>query len=497
MRTFSKIWGLASLRAGYVLGPPELIAGLVATRRTVPFSINRLAQRAAVAALDHPEHVDTNRRRNAEARELLYQGLESAGLGYVPSQTNFVLVEAPGGGDELAARLAREHGIATRELGIFGLPGHLRITVGTPGQMEQVAGALAEAAPRRSPARTPSSGLGAPRGVESFPTLAPQDPAALFNGYVGAHVIYALTELGVWDAIGEEPVPIDSVVRQTGADETKLTTLLRSGALLGCLRVGPDSVAVTPAGREVSRHSGYFTWGIGGYGELMGRLADIAGGAVSFGREVGRDGRRIAAGSGSVGRTMMLPVEKDVAADLHYSFVADLGCGDASRLIRLCGGDAGRTGVGIEVDRAACESAQRRIDAEGLNDQIEVVCADVLDHLDRRTFPGVDLVTSFLMLHDLFESTGDPAGVMRQLREVFPDARHFLLADTVAQDWSAHTGPLPVFSAEFELVHAFMETPILGLDTYEKAFADAGLQVDRREPFGTPSTWLWLLSTDH
>ncbi|MFE9045013.1 aminotransferase class I/II-fold pyridoxal phosphate-dependent enzyme [Streptomyces sp. NPDC012421] len=497
LRTFSKIWGLASLRAGYALGPRDLIARIEATHRSVPFSVNRVAQRAALAALSHPAHVELNRTRNAEARELLYAGLEAAGVGHVRSQTNFVLVEAPGGGAELAARLAENHGIATRDLGIFGMPRHLRVTVGTPEQVERFSRALAAEIPGRPAHRMQSSGLGAPRGVEEFPTLTPQEPAALFNGYVGAQVVFALGELGVWDALGEGPRSLDDLLARTGTDEARLSALLRVAALLGHLRIGADTVDLTAAGRELVRHAGYFTWGVGGYGELMGQLSGLAAGSVAFGREVGRDGRRIAAGSGLVGRTMMLPVEAEVASSLDYTSVADLGCGDASRLIRLCGTGAGtaRRGLGIEVNEAACDSARLRIDRAGLSHRLDVVLADVLDHVDQRTFPGIDLVTSFLMMHDLFEHTGDPAGVMRTLRDVFPDARHFMIADTVAQDWSAHEGPLPVFSAEFELVHTFMDTPILGRDTYEKAFADAGLRVERREPFGTPSTWLWLLST--
>ncbi|HEY9327720.1 MAG TPA: aminotransferase class I/II-fold pyridoxal phosphate-dependent enzyme [Streptomyces sp.] len=496
LRTFSKIWGLAGLRSGYALGPIDLIARIAATHRSLPFSANQVAQQAAAAALDRPEHVELSRARNAEARELLYAGLESAGVGFVRSQTNFVLVEAPGGGAELAGRLSENHRIATRDLGIFGLPGHLRVSVGTPEQMARFCRALEAELPRPPAQRMPGSGLGAPRGAEAFPTLEPQGPAAMFNGYVGAHMVLALTELGVWDLLAEGPQSLDDLIARSGADESRLSALLRVGALLGHLRLDADTVELTGAGHELVRHAGYFTWGVGGYGELMSRLSGLADGSVAFGREVGRDGKRIAVGSGLVGRTMMLPVEARVAGAIDYTSVADLGCGDASRLIRLCGTDTARRGLGIEVNASAAETARRRVEEKGLSDRIGVVLADVLDHVDRRTFPGIDLVTSFLMMHDLFELTGDPAGVMRMLRDVFPDAKHFMIADTVAQDWSAHTGPVPVFSAAFELVHTFMDTPVLGLDTYEKAFAEAGLRVERREPFGAPSTWLWLLSTD-
>ncbi|MEU8925301.1 aminotransferase class I/II-fold pyridoxal phosphate-dependent enzyme [Kitasatospora sp. NPDC048545] len=491
LRTFSKAWGLAGLRTGYAVGPRDLVGRIARTKAAVPFSVNRVAQRAAAAALAHPEHLAQARRNNAEARERLYRGLTELGVGYLPSQANFVLIEVPGNSARTAERLAEEHRIAVRDLGIFGLDRHLRVTVGTPADVDRFCRALAAVLPAPAAGRA-GSGLGAPRDAQGYPTLAPQEPAALFNGYVGANLVLAFTDLGLWEALEGGAVAVDALLRRSGAEEVKLSALLRTAALLGYLKLADDTAELTPAGRELARHSGYFTWGVGGYGELMGQLAGVASGRVAFGRDVSRDGRQIAAGSGSVGRLMMLPVEEKVTAALDYSSVADLGCGDASRLIRLCA-EPGRRGVGIEIDAAACASAGLRIAEAGLADRLEVVRANVLDHVDQRTFPGIDLVTSFLMMHDLFESTGDPAGVMRLLREVFPDAKQFLIADTVSQDWPALRGELPVFSLEFELVHAFMDTPILTADTYEKAFAEAGLQVERREPFGSPSTWLWLL----
>jgi hypothetical protein len=60
--------------------------------------------------------------------------------------------------------------------------------------------------------------------------------------------------------------------------------------------------------------------------------------------------------------------------------------------------------------------------------------------------------------------------------------------------WHQNTGPLPIFSLQFELVHAFMNVPIRPRELYEDAFAEAGLRIERCEPLGVPSTWLYLLS---
>jgi SAM-dependent methyltransferase len=271
---------------------------------------------------------------------------------------------------------------------------------------------------------------------------------------------------------------------------------VRAATLLGYLELDGDTVALTGAGRDLAHNRGFFTWGVGGYSTVLRNMADLARGDKVFGREVTRDGDRIAAGSGITGRAMMLPVEAEVLAGLEFSSVADLGCGDGTRLIRLCGADDARRGLGIDVDRGACELAVKQLAEAGLAGRAEIVCEDVIEHIGRHAFPGVELVTSFLMMHDLFEAMGDPGKVMRLLREVFPDARRFLIGDTVSQEWDRPMDALPIFSLEFELVHAFMDTPIMSRGDYEEAFKAADLRIERSEPLGVPSTRLWLLAAN-
>ncbi|MGW2230236.1 histidinol-phosphate transaminase [Streptomyces formicae] len=499
LRTFSKAWGLAALRAGYAVGPADLVAGIQEVRRALPFNVNRLAQQAAVAALESPDHIDEVRERNALERERLCAGLDRLGVSYVPSVTNFVMVKTPGDSARFTARLADEHGILVRDLTFFGRPGQVRVTVGTSEETDRFCEAVGKllASPNSHAAR--GHGLGGARDVISVPTLEAVTPESLFNGYIGANVVFALTRLGVWEPLSAQPAcTLDSLVTATGTDSTGLTAMLRVAALLGYveLRQGDtQTVALTETGRELVRMKGFFTWGVGGYNDVLRGLSDLALGTSVFEGDIDRDGAMVAVGSGEVGRAMMLPLEKEVLASVDFGSVADLGCGDATRLLRLCGGDTARRGTGIEINAGACEQAVGRVADAGLSDRIEIVHGDVLA-FSERTFPGVDLVSSFLMMHDLFDATGDPVGVMKTLRRVFPDAKRFLIGDTVAQDWEKREGPLPVFSAGFELVHAFMDTPIMNQTTYENAFAGAGLRVERREPLGAPSTWLWLLTTE-
>ncbi|MFE8957409.1 histidinol-phosphate transaminase [Streptomyces iakyrus] len=499
LRTFSKAWGLAALRAGYAVGPADLIAGVVDTRRALPFSVNRLAQQAALAALSSPDHIAEVFERTTRERERLCRALTSLGVSHVPSVTNFVMVKTPGNSTRFASRLADEHGILVRDLTPFGYPGHVRVSVGTAENTDQFCEALGSllASPRSH--ASSGHGLGAARDVPPVPTLDPVAPEDLFNGYVGAHAVFALTRLGVWDRLVERPErTVDELAATAGTDATGLMPLLRVVALLGYVELTDGSapaVTLTGAGRELVRMRGFFTWGVGGYHEVLRGLSGLARGTSVFEQDVDRDGGMVAVGSGEVGRELMLPLEQEVLATVDFRTVADLGCGDATRLLRLCDGHPHRRGTGIEINQGACVQANKRVADAGLADRIDIVHGDVLA-FSGRTFPEVDLVTSFLMMHDLFDATGDPAGVMRTLRRVFPEARRFLIGDTVAQDWEERRESLPMFSVGFELVHAFMDTPIMNRRTYEDAFAGAGLRVERREPLGAPSTWLWLLTTE-
>ncbi|WP_103528112.1 histidinol-phosphate transaminase [Streptomyces sp. SM12] len=143
LRTFSKAWGLASVRAGCVIGPPELIGRIERAARALPFRVSRPAQRAVLAALARPDHLEHVRTGTAHARELLVSGLTALGLRCAPSAANFVMVDVPGDSAALTARLAAEHRVIVRDLGLLGLPGRLRITVGSPEQVERCVDALA------------------------------------------------------------------------------------------------------------------------------------------------------------------------------------------------------------------------------------------------------------------------------------------------------------------------------------------------------------------
>ncbi len=138
LRTFSKAYGLAGLRVGYAVGAPDLINTLNRARQ--PFNVNYMAQAAAMAALEDEAHVEATRRLVREGLDQITAALDDAGIGYVPSCVNFLLVHV-GNGREVFEALQRAH-VIVRPMDGYGLPEYVRVTVGTQAENEKFLKAL-------------------------------------------------------------------------------------------------------------------------------------------------------------------------------------------------------------------------------------------------------------------------------------------------------------------------------------------------------------------
>jgi histidinol-phosphate aminotransferase len=147
LRTFSKIFGLAGLRLGYAVVHESLTPHLHAVQE--PFNVNSAALSAGSASLERAGLLTERRELARRCRELLRDQLAAGGLEPLPSDANFVLVPL-GGADDLAVfeRLARR-GLLVRPGSEFGLPGHVRVTVGPAELMERAASELIEATRER------------------------------------------------------------------------------------------------------------------------------------------------------------------------------------------------------------------------------------------------------------------------------------------------------------------------------------------------------------
>ncbi len=141
-RTFSKAYALAGLRIGYGIARGDIAAVLNKVRE--PFNVNSIAQAAAIAALDNEDFVKKSVDLVKEEKQKLYEELRSLGVEYVPSKTNFVLVNAKRDSIEVFEYLLSK-GIIVREMSPWGLKGFIRVNMGTKKENEAFLKAFSEA----------------------------------------------------------------------------------------------------------------------------------------------------------------------------------------------------------------------------------------------------------------------------------------------------------------------------------------------------------------
>jgi len=141
LRTFSKAYGLAGCRIGYLAADPTLIAA--ATRVRQPFNVNSLAQAAALGALEDEAFVQRNRLLVQRERERLYRALGRLGIWHKKSAANFIFLRFDADARLICRKLLTQ-GVIIRDMTMYGLDRYARITVGTTAQNSKMIKALGD-----------------------------------------------------------------------------------------------------------------------------------------------------------------------------------------------------------------------------------------------------------------------------------------------------------------------------------------------------------------
>jgi len=138
-RTFSKIYGLAGMRVGYAVAAPAVADLLNRVRQ--PFNVNNLALVAAHAALDDHDFLSRSFEQNRRGMSQITEGLQRLNLSYIPPHGNFVTLAVPDAAQTNARLL--QLGVIVRPIGGYGLPNHLRVTIGLDAENSRFLEALA------------------------------------------------------------------------------------------------------------------------------------------------------------------------------------------------------------------------------------------------------------------------------------------------------------------------------------------------------------------
>ena len=145
LKTFSKVFGLAGLRVGALLGDKQHLQWIHRVRN--PFNVNSLAQAAACAALDDDEYLKKSRELVWKGLDQFYEFFDQLGLPYYPSQANFVLFDSLRDGQEVFQSLMKK-GLLLRPLKGYGLPTELRLTIGSEAENTRAMEIMREVLPK-------------------------------------------------------------------------------------------------------------------------------------------------------------------------------------------------------------------------------------------------------------------------------------------------------------------------------------------------------------
>ncbi|MCW7552242.1 histidinol-phosphate transaminase [Endozoicomonas gorgoniicola] len=140
-RTFSKAYGLAGSRVGYAVSSVEMAGVLNKLRQ--PFNVNNLGECAAVAVLNDDEYLQRSRDVNTQGLQTVAAGLRAMGFEYIPSMGNFITFDT-GGDARVYYQKLLEKGVIVRPVANYGMPGHLRVSIGLPEENERFLQALKE-----------------------------------------------------------------------------------------------------------------------------------------------------------------------------------------------------------------------------------------------------------------------------------------------------------------------------------------------------------------
>ncbi len=126
LRTFSKTYGMAGLRIGFAVAPKEICS--ILERIRPPFNTTAVSQAAAIAALEDVSYVKAIKKKILNEKKRMEKNLSAMGLEYVPSQTNFLLVNV-GDGNKMFTKLLKM-GVIVRGMAEYELPEFIRVSVG-------------------------------------------------------------------------------------------------------------------------------------------------------------------------------------------------------------------------------------------------------------------------------------------------------------------------------------------------------------------------------
>lgn len=328
-------------------------------------------------------------------------------------------------------------------------------------------------------------------------------PEAAFNGYVVTNFCFLLHEAQIFDLFSnrEKTISEAGFVRFVESKNRKIALqaneLIDFGVRFSIFeRSDQSSLRLSDNGISWLDNRAFAVWMIGGYGAylrktIMHAQNDDAAPQKSI------NGEYVAIGSQMANRSFMKNAFLDLLDEYHPKCLVDLGCGSGARLVTACQNDNECFAYGIDINSDAANLANATVRSHDLDDRVEILHGDALERgseLGRRIERPIDVVMSFMSMHDIFNIYG-PREAARRVVSNFNRPRYIWVADTVKSDPNDDQ-PLPIFTSGFELVHAFQKIDLYSRETYVDAFESAGARLVQQRYLNVPNTYAMVFKTN-
>lgn len=315
----------------------------------------------------------------------------------------------------------------------------------------------------------------------------------VYNNLILSYVIFSFNKLNLFPEFRLGALP-ENVAKDKKLDLDRFFELIKVSEVMGILKSQGKKKYLTELGLDLEENRGFFTWAIGGYSPLLESMDLFTKSPETQWLPYVR-GNYVAVGSDEANQELMQPIFDKVIDSIDCSCVADLGCGNAGKLVKLLNRNKKLTGVGIDINPQAIEVAQKNIDTNGLSQRVDLLCENVFESLTKPepVLEKVDLVMSFMMLHDLFNIKELEGDLFNRMKIAFPNAKYFLLADTCLDDNIRNYNTMPMFTMGYELIHKMRGIKNFNIDYYRKRFKSENIELVGQYDFGVPNTYLFVL----
>ncbi|HSM87303.1 MAG TPA: class I SAM-dependent methyltransferase [Candidatus Limnocylindrales bacterium] len=301
---------------------------------------------------------------------------------------------------------------------------------------------------------------------------------ALISPHFMTRVIQTLYRVGFFDAIAKQ----NKVNAETFASEHNLDLPLLIGlcdALYERKFLAKDgsSYSIAPHGQfllETDLVRGWFELAYG-YENVLNQMEPLLRKEVVYGKDLVREGRAVAVGSGLASMGFYFPLVADIVKRAGYRRVLDIGCGDGTFLRDLCARIPSLECVGVDLSPAAVEAGNEQLAVTGLDRRIRLYAGDAMEIGKlKNELKGVDSAATFFVLHELCHQKENPraAQFLSAFRETLPGVP-FHIVETIRptpREMFERPGP----AVEYFLFHDLSLQKPIGRAEWKQLFRRVG-----------------------